>query len=158
MRNRKTDSSIRRQRGASLVELAAIVTFLLLLTLGVIDFGRGYYLGIEVANAADAGAQYGLQNPGDASLTGDMKQAAKNDAADVTTWAANYPLAVTGCMCSDGSSPSPGCGSNPSCPGGTQVVNYVTVQTRATYTPMFPWPGVPSSITLNGSATYWVGQ
>ena len=158
MRDRKTNSSIQKQRGASLVELAAIVTFLLLLTLGVIDFGRGYYLGIEVANAANAGAQYGLQNPGDGSLITDMAQAAKNDAADVTSWAGGYPQAVTGCMCSDGSQQSVNCGTTPNCTAGTQEVSYVTVQTRATYTPMFPWPGVPASITLNGSATYWTGQ
>jgi Flp pilus assembly protein TadG len=157
MRKQVIALDVGRQRGTSLVELAVLVTFLLLVTLGVIDFGRGFYVAIEVSNAANAGAAFGLQNPNDHNLD-DIVRAAKNDAADTTISA----TAVTGCMCSDGSSQTPGLATcnaqSVSCAPGHQVVAYVAVSTAATYTPMFPWPGVPGSIPLTGSATYWIGQ
>jgi hypothetical protein len=38
------------------------------------------------------------------------------------------------------------------------VVNYVKVTTSATYKPMFPWPGIPASIAMQGSAKLRAGQ
>jgi Flp pilus assembly protein TadG len=138
-----------------------MLPFLGLLLLGVIDFGRAFYLSIEVQNAAEAGALYGSQNL--TNITG-MQDAATNDAADVkgakdVTW--TTPTATNGCECSNGSSATASsspttnaCPSPPSC-GSSSVVSYVTVTTTATYTTWFPvWiiPGLPASITLRGSA------
>lgn len=149
--------------GASLVEVALMLPFLGLLLLGVIDFGRAYYLSIEVQNAAEAGALYGSQNV--TNITG-MEDAATNDAADVkgaadVTW--TTPTATNGCECSNGTSVTPSstpttnaCPSPPTCGTSLSVVNYVTVTTKATYTTwLHKWiiPGLPTSITLNGSAT-----
>ena len=50
-----------RQAGASLVELAILMPVLTLLLVGVMDFSRVYYYGIVAANAARAGAQYGIE-------------------------------------------------------------------------------------------------
>jgi Flp pilus assembly protein TadG len=134
--------------GASLVEVALMLPFLGLLLLGVIDFGRAYYLSIEVQDAAEAGALYGSQNPTDAA---GMESAAKADATNVSGMTAT---ATYGCECSDGSGQQSPCPSTPpTC--SVNVVNYVTVTTTATYTPLFHtwmWPGLPKSITLNGSA------
>lgn len=132
------------QTGAALLELAFSLLLLLPILFGAIDLGRAYYLSIEVSSAARAGAQYGVQNSAD---TAGMQTAATNDAPDVSGISAT---AVYGCECSDGSSVTPLCGSAPSC--ATNVVNYVQVNTTATYTPLFPWPGIPSSIPLHGQA------
>lgn len=159
---RETKSFIRdgsdrsRQRGASLLEVAFVLPVLLLLSIGAVDFARAYYLGIEVASAARAGAQYGAQNPGTYSDTAGMISAAKADAADVATWSS--VTAVWGCMCSDGTGQSASCSSAPSCGSGTQQVNYVTVSAQATYTPLIPWPAIPSTITLSNTVTYQAGQ
>lgn len=51
-----------RQRGASTVEVALMLPFLLLLLVGVVDFAQLFRLAIEVSSAARAGAQYGYQN------------------------------------------------------------------------------------------------
>jgi len=144
-------------RGASLVELAVVLPVLGLLLLGVIDFGQAYYLGVEVQNAAEAGALYGTQNMTD--ITG-MQSAATTDAPNVPGISAT---ATNGCECSDGSastqSTSPttnACPTPPTtCTGTLSVVNYVQVKTTATYTPMLhSWiiPGIPASIALKGSA------
>jgi len=149
--------------GASLVELALAVPFLCLLVIGIIDFGRAYYLSLEVQNAAYAGALYGLQNNTD---TTGMVAAAKADAPDITTptwndvaWVSNYPSASYGCECADGSSSSPSCASPPACSTGTTAprVNWVQVTTQATFTPMFhTWKW--ASLTLQGSAKLRSGQ
>lgn len=146
------------QRGANMLEFAFIVPVILLLAIGAVDFGRAYYLGIEVAGAARAGAQYGAQNQGTGADTTGMIAAAKASAADVTTWTSGFPTASWGCMCSDGTSQNASCTSTPSCGSGLQVVNYVTVNTKASYVPLIPWPGVPNPITMSNSVTYQSGQ
>lgn len=139
-----------RERGASLVEFALMIPFLALLLVGVIDFGRAYYVNVEVSNAAYTGALYGTQNYTD--ITG-MQNAATGDAPDVPGVAAT---ATYGCECSDGTNPVASCTSQPSC--SVNVVNYVQVTTTATYKPILPWPGIPSSLTMQGSARLRAGQ
>ena len=158
----------RAQRGVSTVEAACMLPFLLLLLLGVVDLGQAFHLAIEVSSAARAGAQYGYQNSTTQQDTAGMIAAAEDNASDVTTWGTN--TALYGCMCSDGteqsqlatsnSTSTSTCSTPPStCTSkGAQLINYVEVQTQATYTPLFSWPGIPSSITLNGHAMYWAGQ
>jgi Flp pilus assembly protein TadG len=131
--------------GSSLVEAAVAMPLLLLILLGAVDLARGYFLAMEIAGAANAGAEYGSQNPTD--ITG-MRTAATGDAADVPNLVASPTY---GCGCSDGSSFSASCAVTPSC--ATNVVYRVTVDVSATYTPQFPWPGIPSSIPLSSSAT-----
>jgi Flp pilus assembly protein TadG len=138
---------LRRDSAQSLAESAVIIPLLCLLLFGLIDFGRAYYLSIEISNAAYAGALYGSVNSTD---TTGMQSAATTDAVDVSNMTAT---ATYGCECSNGSNPSPSCTSTPSCPSNTSVVNYVTVTTSATYKPIVPWPGIPSPLTLAGTAT-----
>jgi hypothetical protein len=38
------------------------------------------------------------------------------------------------------------------------VVNYVQVTTSATYKTLMPWPGIPSSFSLQGMARLRAGQ
>jgi Flp pilus assembly protein TadG len=134
-----------QERGSSLVEFAVIVPFFALCLVGTIDFGRAYYLSIEVNNAAYTGALYGTQNHSD---TTGMQNAATGDAPDVAGITAT---ATSGCECSDGtSSASPCPATPPTC--SVNVVNYVNVTTSASYKPLFPWPGIPSTFSLQGSA------
>ena len=69
------------ERGAALLELAVAIPFLLLIVLGVVDYARVYYTSITVANAAQAGANAGLFNAGDATI---MRTAAQTDAGSVS--------------------------------------------------------------------------
>lgn len=140
------------QRGQSLVELALLLPVLLLLVIGVADFARAFYMSIEVQDAARAGAQYGLTNSSD---TTGMQTAATNDAPDVSGMTAT---ATYGCICSDGSGASVHCNTPPTCPANTQEVNYVQVNTSATYTTFFPWPKIPSSFPLSGQAILWAAN
>jgi Flp pilus assembly protein TadG len=52
-----------RRRGAAAVEFAVVLPLLVTFLLGATDFGRFSYTSIAVANAARAGAAYGITNP-----------------------------------------------------------------------------------------------
>ena len=67
--------------GAALVELAFVTPILLVLVIGAVDFGRAYYVDLEVENAAHAGADYGSLNP---TLTAGIATAARQSAPDLS--------------------------------------------------------------------------
>lgn len=139
-------SLLQDERGASLVELAVILPLFLLLLAGAVDFGRAYFLAVEIAGAARAGAEYGAQNPTD---TAGITKAVQVDAPDVAGLSVGTPS--YGCECSDGTSFSSSCAAKPTCT--YNVVYRVTVTVSATYTPIFPWPKIPSSMALSSTAT-----
>lgn len=138
---------LKAERGASLVELALVLPLLMLLLMGAVDFGRAFYLAMEISGAAQAGAEYGAQNPTD---TTGMSAAAKYDAPDVPGLVVSTP--TYGCECAAGTGFSATCANTPSCPS-SNIVYRVTVNVSATYSPWFPWPKIPSSISLSSSAT-----
>ena len=131
------------EAGNSLVETGLFLPLLLLLLMGVADFGRAYYLAIEVAGAAHAGAVYGAQNITD---TTGMQNAAKLNAPDVSGLVAT---GTWGCECSDGTASSASCTITPTC--SVNVVYYAKVITTVTYHPIMPWKGINSSMILTGS-------
>ena len=77
------------------MEVALLLPLLLLLAMGVVDFGQLFHLAIEVSNAARAGAQYGYQSSATQVDTPGMIAAAEDDAGDVTTWGANTAVSYT---------------------------------------------------------------
>ena len=54
---------LRREAGQELVEFALILPLLLLLFLGIIEFGRAMLAYNTIANAAREGARYGIVDP-----------------------------------------------------------------------------------------------
>ncbi len=148
------------ERGVALVETVLIATFILIpLVIGAIDFGRGYYVAIEVANAARTAVQYGAQNGATLIDTTNMIAVAKSEATDVQSscgaginacWRAGFPTAQYGCECSSQTAFTGGTNNvtSCSCPG-SHSVNYVKVTTQVTYTPLLNLFG---PITLNSQA------
>ena len=134
------------EEGSSLVELALVSPVLLLVLLGAVDFGRAYYMAMEVAGAAHAAAEYAVQSPTD---TTGIQAAATDDAPDVPNLTVATP--TYGCECSDGTGYSANCSTTPTCTN--NYVSRVRVTVSATYSPWFPWPGIPSSVPLSNSAT-----
>lgn len=142
--------------GSSLLETALILPVMLLMLAGAVDFGRAYYMAIEVNSAAHAAALYGAQNFTD---TIGIENVATLNATDIRgmTTSVSY-----GCECYDGSGAVALCATAPaSCvaPGAAadssnvgNVVYYVQVNTQATYTPVLSFPGIPASIPLSGQA------
>lgn len=151
-----------------MVELALTTPLFLLLIVGAVELGRVAYYSIEVENAARAGASYGSL-PGNSGDTSNIQLAAQNDAADLTNLTVS---SSTACVCetvnhaSDGTStesyaPTSGtadCGvvattCREDDAAATQYnIRFVNVTTQTTITPLFNFPGLPSSYTLNGSS------
>ena len=150
----RASEGFKSESGSSLIEMALVLPVLFLLLMGVVDFGRAYYLAIEVSQAAHTAALYGSQNPTD--IAG-MQSAAVADAPDVPSFTTSSVTATSGCECSDGSSPVANCTTNPNC-GGLITVDYVQVNTSVSYSAIFPYPGIPSPLTLTGSARMRAGQ
>jgi len=141
----------RREAGASLAELALITPMFFLMLTGAVDFARAYYVSIEVSGAAQAGAAFGASHHTD---TTGITAAAQGGASDINT----SKLSVTpswGCECSNASvgssNSSLSCASPPTCSSST-LVYWEKVTASTTYTPVFPWPGVPSSMAFTQTA------
>jgi Flp pilus assembly protein TadG len=135
----------KREEGSALIELALLLPVFLLLFVGMVDFGRGFFAAIEVTSAAEAAATYGSQQPTDTSGIQAAAVMAAGDLNNVTSTVA------TGCQCADGTSVDPGCNTPPTnC--ASNVVSYVQVTTNAPYIPLFKYPGLPSIITLQSTA------
>jgi hypothetical protein len=137
----------RSESGAAVVELAMTLPMLALLAVGVADFGRMYFTTIAVANATQAGAQYGAQSTTASGNFVGMEQATRNDAADLGT------LTVSSsrfCRCPDGSAPA----CTGTCPsyGAPQV--FVRVSASKTYAFLIDYPGLPPTVEIARAATF----
>ncbi|HKO11903.1 MAG TPA: TadE/TadG family type IV pilus assembly protein [Acidobacteriaceae bacterium] len=146
----------RDENGQALIETALTVTLLVLLIAAAIDFGSAFYKNIEVKGAARAGASYGATDPGD---TTGMQNAAKAAAGDIMSDSMFSTTASWGCECYSGSTPTipgPDSCTAPYC--GENVVDYVSVTVSDQYTPLLPWPGIPSTISMSSTVTMRAGQ
>jgi hypothetical protein len=63
-----------------------------LLVIGAVDLGRAGYVGIEVENAAHAGAEYGSLNPSDTATITDGGPASRSECVDPDCDDANMGL------------------------------------------------------------------
>jgi len=131
------------RRAQSTVELALLLPVVALVMVAAADFARVYYMSTALVSAARAGVQYGAQSTTAASDTAGMKQAALNDASNlsgVTTTASKFcecPPSTSHVSCS------------PACSG---MEMYVQVNTSANFHTLVSYPGIPSTLTLNERA------
>jgi Flp pilus assembly protein TadG len=137
------------EHGGALAELAVVLPLLILIAIGVMDYGRVYSTSIAVANAARAGAEWGSTPIAGYSQNNAAQESfAQMDGAEAGTMTID---AVTVCKCG-GSEHT--CGTVPSCGtlGAPQV--FVTVTATKAVALLLPYPGLPNSITITRSATF----
>lgn len=72
----------RKEKGQSIVELALLLPLLLLMLLGLLDFGRVYYVMVSLNDAAQEGASYAAMRPAD--TTGVRQRAASASTGLIT--------------------------------------------------------------------------
>jgi TadE-like protein len=140
-----------RHAGQSALELALIAPFLALLLMVAADLGRVFYLSIAVNNAASAGVHYAAQE-GNANDTTGMETAACNDfgISGLATCEKTLSLSATSfCECPNGSSPGAQVACTSSC---TDLRIYAQVTTKASFSTLLPYPGIPSVPSVNGLA------
>lgn len=146
------------ETGSAMVETSLSISFLLVILLGIVEFGRVAYAAIAVSNAAHAGAQYAAQGSdfvGDydnsSAQNGGVQIAAQNEAGwvysqntDTFTTTANVSY-----ICSDDSAAT---GLNTDC-SGSQLERIIAVTTTVSFKPLIHMPGMPTSWNLKGGAT-----
>jgi Flp pilus assembly protein TadG len=128
----------RATEGLGAVELGFIAPVLLTLLLGVADFGMAFWQQMEISNAADAGAQWGMANPYNSASITTVAQSATN-MSTVTVDPTNP------CGCATSTGVAGGYGTPPSCttcPDGSTAQTYIVVNTRICYSTLFHWPGL----------------
>lgn len=152
------------ESGSALVELAVVVAFLgIPLLLGTAEMASLVYDSIEISNAANAGAAYGMQSLTFASNTSGMTTAAQNEASDFGAALSVTPTTYYACSSAIGGTQYTGASAqsnaNAGCTGtGNHALEFVQVKTSASVTPSIHWLGLPSSFTLTGSSVMEVEQ
>lgn len=142
--------------GQGLVELALTLPLFMLILMGAAEFARFAWATIETSNAARAGVQYGAQNHITATNSALIQAAALNDGINLSGLTATPSYY---CVCSTAAS-TVSCTAplTTSCPAPATLLVYVQVNTTSTVTPLYHWPGLPTTFTARGSAVMEVEQ
>jgi Flp pilus assembly protein TadG len=140
------------QSGQSLLEVAFMLPFLLLLALGVVEVGRYAYIGILVGNAARAGAAYGVQSLAQSVDTTGITAAADNDFQNNGQNVAGLTVtSAVSCGCDSAGIVAPAACTGlaaGTCAAGHWAVT-LTVTASGTFTSLFNYPGIPASISIS---------
>jgi Flp pilus assembly protein TadG len=152
------------ESGNALVELAVTLPLFLLLILGTAEIANLAWASMQVNNAAHAAASYASQSrtTSAAANLANIGLAAQNEAPQLITAPSTQVTSTQFCSCagSDGSSTSIACDSTAltNCPSPSTIEVSVQVTTQVPVSPLFHYPGLPSSYTITGRATMDVLQ
>ena len=138
MSNRSLSGLWRAREGLGAIELGFIAPVLMLLLLGIFDFGMAFWEQMQIANAADAGAQWGMSNNYDQSSIRQVAQSATSLGSAVSV----TPTYVCGCPSGTGITSGygdPTQGGCTNCPDGTAAQPYIVVNTQMCYKTIFRW-------------------
>lgn len=154
--NRRLQGIRHKESGQTLVEIALLLPFLVLLTLGIVELGRYGYVGILVGNAARAGTAYGTQTLAQSVDTVGITTAADNDFKNNGQSTSKLTVtSSTSCGCDNAgtvtSALCTGVGAG-ICASGHWVV-VLSVTTSGTFASLFNYPGIPTSITLTRTSS-----
>lgn len=140
MRSLWTRRTKRAERGAVAVEFALVVPILLLVLIGIINFGVVITQQLSLSNAARQAARYSVIDGRDC----DMVEAEARAAVATVGMGADAPVfTITGGTC-----PEP-------CADSTVGANVnVTMTYESTYVVPFPIPGFDNSIDLEGEGQF----
>jgi Flp pilus assembly protein TadG len=141
-------------RGVAALELALLAPTLLLLLMGIFDFGEMTYTVMQVRAAAHAGTQYVYQTIGDqTTCTTSGITSAVTSATSLTVTATPAPsCTVKACVTNNVIVATSGS----TCPSGDPPGTYATVSAQANFSPIAPWSGLifPSTITASSTIRY----
>jgi len=146
---------VRAADGAAALEFAIAAPVFFAIVVPLVDLGLGLAQKMQVADAAEAGAQYVLLHPCDPTLGSQCQSAIASAVQNATGLAAitATPAPSGSCGCPDGSTvEASACGPNV-CSGGNPAGYYVTVSAQATYTPILSYVSIGGSVTLSAQST-----
>ncbi len=139
------DPLVGPESGSALVEFTLILPILVLLLLGVADFGLALQQAMVAADAAHAGALWATQAGLNATNANLQNAAAAVGGSQVTVDTANtnfvYACSITAAKTT----------SQPTCSSGS-LMTWAQVNTYIRVPALFGYPGLPTSFTLSGSS------
>lgn len=140
-------------RGAALVEFAFAAPILATLLIGVVDLSMFISANLAVQRAARAGGEFAVMNGYNATGVAGAVTSANATRSSYMSAIAASPAPANWCACPDATTglSVKACGT--SCPSGLVAGSYVTASASATFTPLFPWPGMQGSSQLSSSST-----
>jgi Flp pilus assembly protein TadG len=139
------------QSGNAAVEFALLVPIVMILLAGLFDYGMVVRLSMQLNSAARAGVQYATIYPAD---TDGVQRAARNSVND-----SSMTVFTPDVFCTCGSSTASRlstCNGTAICGAGVTNRNYVSVQVQRSYTPILPYGGFGTPITMNAAAVLQV--
>ena len=133
------------EAGSAAVEFALLAPVLVMIVMGMIDYGSVMNQTMQVAAAAHAGAEYAIRNGWNANGI----QTAVTGATTLTVSASPAPQLVTACI-SNGAVVTTAA---PTCASGAKPGHYVVVSAQATVTPLVAWPSFVMPAAVSSQAT-----
>jgi Flp pilus assembly protein TadG len=153
---------LRDERGSAIVETALVLALVgLPVLLGTAEVGTWLYSSIEIANAAHAGALYGMTSSAQAISTSAIQSAAQAEAPDFGTNLSVTSSVYYVCSASEGGIQyTSQTAANTACPSNAtnHYVQFLKVTASATVSSLVTCPGLPSSISVVRSSVMEVEE
>lgn len=134
----------RKDDGNVAVEFAFVAPLLILVIIGIVDFGMYINQKMQLENMARSAAEYVVKGGDENAIQVEVLASgmAAEDIEEVDAQAENT------CECSDGEEIS----CSATCSDGGYKRQFFTYSLTRTFTPAFPYPGIPDQITMTGNA------
>ncbi|MBV9289600.1 MAG: pilus assembly protein [Hyphomicrobiales bacterium] len=149
--------------GAALVELTLFMPMLALMAVAVMNFGLYFWYKLQVENAAQAGAQWAINNAvnsGYSSTTISGAATNANNTSNPSFFSAISVATSRSCACpssaglSNVSSWSTSCATGSTCSDGSSPGTYIIISASGTFTPLANYASFfSSSYTVSSTAT-----
>ena len=149
------------QKATAAIEFGLIGSFLSVLTIGLVDFGIGYWEQMEVGNAVRAGTEYVIANASSLVTTWNATaiETAVTSATSLSGISASpTPSQSCGCPTASGGISTTGVNQNyptcgGACTGGGTAGAYVTVNAQVSYSTLLTYPAISNPTTLSATMT-----
>ena len=136
---------LRANEGMASIEFAILGSLLIVMLVFALDFSLALVNGMQVENAAQAGAQYAAVHGWDsAAITSAALSATPSP--DITISPSNF----CGCPSASGIATA---SCNSVCSDGSTAGTYVSVSATRNYATFLQYPGLPESFTLSSVST-----
>jgi Flp pilus assembly protein TadG len=143
-RQRHTRQALADRTGAVGLEFALLLPAMVLLLMGMFDYGSLSYQTMEVTAAAHAGADYALHNGWNATAV----QTAVTSATGLSVTASPAPALSKACVTNNALVVTTGT----TCPSGGAPGNYAIVNAQAPFTPLVSWSAFVMPSTISAQA------
>jgi Flp pilus assembly protein TadG len=138
-------SFARNTRGGAGMEFAIIGPAIVILLIGVTDFGLGFYRRMQAQTAAQRGAMYATVNGFDPAASISSTITSTRGSISATP----APSTFWACPTASGLTTST---EGATCPGTTvKAGKYVSASAQTTYTTIFRYPGLTSPMTFSAT-------